>query len=444
MQWSAVSPPLINVPLSPWTNYLDCHLVSKGEERVIYRISLVDVKTTPSDHTKVCAVLLVPQGREHEYLFGDHEGRRKLAKDSGYARMVFVCRERGAGNVEFEALKSEISEFMLDLLPRGFTEIKLPFISVAHSIGVREIVFEDQSVIVEDVQVEEKQEFWERRLLFRSNLNLLQSEIRVDLNKTFMFGYLPCGYQKAIFASLGFLDRSEEDSALRGVVVGLGGGVLASFFAHYLVNAELDVVELDQSVAVIAQKYFGFQTSNAVRLHIMDGLEYIRNESTLTNPKRHFVIIDVNTNDSSLAMSCPPAPFVEQSFLTAMKEIILPGGLCIVNVVTRSGKIREEIRESLENVFGKLVYEIRIAEDVNRVFVAVNLPHPINYEIDNFDALFENVPEISSDGLDPDLFAEIEEMLQTVSFPELLSKAEKERLRKKAQKMKKKKSTKKK
>jgi hypothetical protein len=127
-----------------------------------------------------------------------------------------------------------------------------------------------------------------------------------------------------------------------------------------------------------------------------------------------------------------------------MKEIILPGGLCIVNVVTRSGKIREEIRESLENVFGKLVYEIRIAEDVNRVFVAVNLPHPINYEIDNFDALFENVPEISSDGLDPDLFAEIEEMLQTVSFPELLSKAEKERLRKKAQKMKKKKSTKKK
>jgi hypothetical protein len=432
LQWS--SPVLRHAPLSPSQAFPEYLLTQSTDMSIKYRVNVVDVKSVPSEMDKVCGVLLVPQGREHEYLFGDNEGRKCLTKDSGYARMVFVTRERGAGNVALDVLKEEISQVMLDLLPRGFAEIKLPFISVAQSMGKREVVWDQGNVIVEDVKTEELQEFWERRLLFRSNLNLIQSEIRMDGEKKYLFGYLPCGYQKAIIAGLGFLGKSEGD----GVIIGLGGGVLASFFAHYLSSFELDIVELDQDIAEIAQKYFGFATSATMRLYIMDGLEYIKSDAKEVRKKRNFIIIDVNTNDASVALSCPPSPFVDLSFLASIKELLLPGGLCIVNVVTRDGNVRDGIQKNLQEVFGKCVYQIKIAEDVNRVFVAANVQSYSDYEFNNIDSVLENLPEISSKDLEPQFRSELEEMLRTVSYPELLSKAEKERLRKKAQKAKKK------
>jgi hypothetical protein len=430
-----------SIPLSPQLPYSGSYsLASRSSNLVLYRTVLVDARSSPknNDSEWCCAVLLVPQGREHEYLFGDVEGRRKLTKDSGYARIVFVYRDRYAGYVDLQTIKQEISERMLELLPRGYEECKLPFISVGHSIGRRDIVEEVDQCIVEDVKVEDEQDYWERRLVFTSNLNLIQSEIRLDVNKRFMFGYLPCGYQKGIAAALGFLEREEEMAEMKGVIIGLGGGVLASFFAHHLPILDLDVVDLDQNIANIAEKHFGFVQTPKMRLHIMDGLEYIAKEAENLNSKRHIVIVDVNTNDSSQALSCPPKPFVESQFLSRVKDILIPGGLCIVNVVTRDSKVRDEIQSTLQSVYGKCVYQLRIDEDVNRIFVAVNTLNASEFSLGDFESVSSNIPEFSPNNLEPEFISELHDILKTAHFHELLSKSEKEKLRKKALRSKKK------
>lgn len=42
--------------------------------------------------------------------------------------------------------------------------------------------------------------------------------------------------------------------------------------------------------------------------------------------KRHVVILDVDSKDPSLGMSCPPAAFIETSFLSSVANILNPNG----------------------------------------------------------------------------------------------------------------------
>ena len=47
------------------------------------------------------------------------------------------------------------------------------------------------------------------------------------------------------------------------------------------------------------------------------------------------VVVDAGSGDASLAMSCPPAAFLEQPFLRNACTALRPGGLLAVNCVTR-------------------------------------------------------------------------------------------------------------
>ena len=47
------------------------------------------------------------------------------------------------------------------------------------------------------------------------------------------------------------------------------------------------------------------------------------------------LVVDAGSGDASLAMSCPPAAFLEQPFLRNACTALRPGGLLAVNCVTR-------------------------------------------------------------------------------------------------------------
>jgi len=46
--------------------------------------------------------------------------------------------------------------------------------------------------------------------------------------------------------------------------------------------------------------------------------------------KRDVVILDVDSKDSSLGMSCPPAAFVEDSFIQSVANVLNPSGKRVV------------------------------------------------------------------------------------------------------------------
>jgi SAM-dependent methyltransferase len=67
-----------------------CASSAAAPPRPRFSITAVDVSST----TRV-GVLLVPQGREHEWSFGSAEGQAELAAQAGFGRLLFVCMGRG-------------------------------------------------------------------------------------------------------------------------------------------------------------------------------------------------------------------------------------------------------------------------------------------------------------------------------------------------------------
>ncbi len=64
-----------------------------------------------------------------------------------------------------------------------------------------------------------------------------------------------------------------------------------------------------------------------------DGLEVMEG---LAAESLDMLIVDAGSNDATLAVSCPPAPFLEPGFLKRALHVLRPQGLLVLNCVTRS------------------------------------------------------------------------------------------------------------
>lgn len=66
--------------------------------------------------------LLVPQGRETEWLFGSEPGRKQLAGSVGFRRLIIVALHRDQQYESMEAIQSELSAKVLELAPSGLAD----------------------------------------------------------------------------------------------------------------------------------------------------------------------------------------------------------------------------------------------------------------------------------------------------------------------------------
>jgi hypothetical protein len=113
------------------------------------------------------------------------------------------------------------------------------------------------------------------------------------------YNHLPCEYQHGMLALLALwgagsssaasasasaaaasapAPAAASDAAVPGhmLLVGLGGGSLASFLSRALPRLELDVVELEPHVLTYAGRYFGFETHGRIRCHVADGMVFVK------------------------------------------------------------------------------------------------------------------------------------------------------------------------
>jgi len=136
-----------------------------------FTITVVDVSLAPS-----AAVVLIPQGREHEWLFASREGQRQVAASArAYGRVIFVALGRGhAFPGGPKAVQDELTPTIVRFLPPalrpstgsgkggrggGAAAGSVPYLAVADDIGSRQVVAQGTSAlsggyVVEDVEVE--------------------------------------------------------------------------------------------------------------------------------------------------------------------------------------------------------------------------------------------------------------------------------------------------
>jgi hypothetical protein len=64
-----------------------------------------------------------------------------------------------------------------------------------------------------------------------------------------------------------------------------------------------------------------------------------------------FLIIDVDSKDRSVGMSCPPQPFCETAYLSQIAHVLRPDGVLAMNVSARDQSMLELVCRNVAAVF---------------------------------------------------------------------------------------------
>lgn len=370
----------------PQAEQLQISLYSHLASCARYTLWVVD---SPRRCTNKFAIFIVPQGREMEWMFSTDAGRATLSDSAGFERLVVVALSREHDYKDMDAIKSELSSKVMELAPPTYKHgVQVPFLSIGEDIGRRTIRHRGRSelsgdYIVEDAEGEGGDTF--RRLIFLTNQNIVQSEVRLVApssekrkkkkggKKTAGGGsmqvdqsYLACGHHHSMVAGLTFL--SPQVTQPHVVLVGLGGGPLAAFLNQHFPQVHLDVVEIDGEMSRVASEWFGFRHNDNVAIHIADGLHYIT-QLAQTGEKRDVVMFDVDSKDTCVGVSCPPPAFLTQEFLNTTAQVLQAGGVFVLNFVCRDQALQKSIMGRIRAVF-PCVMCVDIPQEVNKVVFA--------------------------------------------------------------------------
>ena len=362
-----------------------------------YTVTIVDhgpftapaTTTTAAGGELSCGVLILSQGREHDWLFAHRDGQQSLCRQHSFHRLLLVALNRGHHFTSLSAVQEEIRECVASLLPAKDRRGAVPFLALSADIGGRREVAvlptdANGEVVVEDVRETDGQ--WIRRLLF-VNIGMVQSEARLVASKgskgntstapppvssLIDFAYLPSGYHQSFLAALSLLPSPPSSILL----VGVGAGSLAMFLSCALPLCSLTLIELDGAILRAAETYFGFHSSDKMTIRIMDGVEYITSTSAAAASGADrsglfdVVCVDCNSGDLSEGLTFPPPAFLSSATLSATHSLCLPSSLYLLNFGCRLASKRKSVILSLLDRWDEL-YEVDVGEaDITNTVLA--------------------------------------------------------------------------
>ncbi|XP_014767916.1 eEF1A lysine and N-terminal methyltransferase [Octopus bimaculoides] len=357
-------------------------LYSENIESSRYILYVLD--SLKSYQTKY-AVFIVPLKRETEWLFATNAGRRQLQKDANVQRLIIVTLQREHEYGDIEAIQEELSPYMLQLTPPKFVfGTKIPYLSVDDSISKDvEVVDKGRSEWNGTFRIENflaEDEKYYRRLFFLGKQNLIQSECRLIQSDTkkkkvkkgkyhFVIDkdYLASKHHISTVAGVVLLPDFNEliYSGFRVLMIGLGGGVLASYIHHVFEKATIDVVEIDPEMVKVATKWFDFKEDSRMKAYVADGLDFMKQKAEQDEIiPYNMIVLDVNPNEDSPTQMCPPRPFLESDNLKHMKQLLSPKGVLVINTLLFNELIRKEALNQIKTEF-QSIYQTNIEVEVN-------------------------------------------------------------------------------
>ncbi|KAJ8755387.1 hypothetical protein K2173_019185 [Erythroxylum novogranatense] len=430
-------------------------LGGQGSSRFCYKSVLLDAREEMVPFSYQYGVFIVPKNRAHEWLFSSEEGQWMVVESSKAARLVMVILDSSHTIASMDDIQKDLSPLVKELAPGKHDDgTQIPFMMASDGIKQRTTVHQVISpstgpITVEDVVYEHvdvvvscllpSRDLMFRRLVFQRSEGLVQSEALLLVDESSQgvtevegktrstkskkkgarkqnkdsskevkvyHDYLASSYHMGILSGFMLISSYLESSAslermVSAVVVGLGAGLLPMFLHQCIQFLNIEVVELDPVILGIARDYFGFIEDKNLKVHIADGIEFIRdlkkfaahdkmttihengdnscttipspNESGIVSPSESrnsdgvdILIIDVDSSDSSFGMTCPAADFVEESFLLTVRDTLSKRGLFIVNLVSRSTTVKDMVISRMKAVFSHL-FSLQLEEDVNMI-----------------------------------------------------------------------------
>jgi SAM-dependent methyltransferase len=273
-------------------------------------------------------------------------------------------------------------------------------------------------------------------------------------------------YHKQMAAGVLALAGGNGDTtpdSVSGLMVGLGGGGLVNFLQYLLAldtntktdndsastspatkaaaNHQLMAIELDPAVVQVAKQYFGVtvapdnqggdggngngEKTTGVRIRVGNGLfvcaandehaATLAGAIPLAAESLDFLVIDVDSKDKTVGMSCPPVSFVETEYLQQISRLLKPGGVLAINVSARDPAMLQLVCQRVQTVFATVFLSQQDADvndedrqDVNVVLFALKETS----ELPSKSKLVERLENfVSKERVDGVVFSDLEESL---------------------------------
>ena len=124
--------------------------------------------------------------------------------------------------------------------------------------------------------------------------------------------------------------------------IGLGGGIMPTFIRRHYPNTQIDIVEIDEAIVPIAEKYFNFKPDKKTNIHIADGRVYVNK----SKEKYDIIFMDVYNAENI------PFQFTTAEFFKQVKKQLTPDGIFAVNLANmgKQGFISAELN-TIQEVF---------------------------------------------------------------------------------------------
>jgi spermidine synthase len=131
------------------------------------------------------------------------------------------------------------------------------------------------------------------------------------------------------------------------LVLGLGGGVIPREMHYYFPSADINVVDIDEEIPLIAKQFFSFREDDKLKVYIADGRIFIR-QQLRQNPVANydFIILDAFNGDYI------PFHLMTREFLEEVKEILTDDGVVVANVFFTNRLFDAEFK-TFYDVFGR-------------------------------------------------------------------------------------------
>ncbi|CAI9776988.1 unnamed protein product [Fraxinus pennsylvanica] len=333
-----------------------------GLSRFSYKAVLLDAQKDSGPFTYHCGVFLVPKTRAREWLFSSEEGQWLVVESSKAARLVMILLDSSNSNGSMDDIQKDLSPLVKQLAPGDCDNgAQIPFMAASDGIKQRRIVHKATSTLTGSIIVDD----------------VIYEKLGDDLSRRIPFN-------DVMFRRLMFQRR-----------------LLPNFLHKCLPFLEIEVVELDPVVLDVARDYFGFEEDKHLKVHITDGIKFVREMANFetvdvstsdkndtdngsfsngsstevhadgrSSNKIDVLIIDVDSSDLSSGLTCPASDFVEESFLSTVKNSLSEQGLFVINLVSRSLAVKDKVFSRLQTVFSN-IFSLQLEEDLNEVIFAL-------------------------------------------------------------------------
>lgn len=163
-------------------------------------------------------------------------------------------------------------------------------------------------------------------------------------------------YARNILLGLAFTQNPETI-----LVMGLGGGAIPMMLRKIHKRFSIDVVEIDPEIAIVAQKYFQFKTTEKIHLFIEDAFQFIKK----SEKKYDIVILDTyRGNDLPLTMST-------FDFFKETNSHLSNKGILIANLMTAEKSYLKKMLKTISSVFCE-IWLLRGETSSNTIAFAMN------------------------------------------------------------------------